>query len=380
MKFKRLDNKNYLKHFGEEFVYVDDENFTLGIFPNEHDDFRFVTFVNGLDVKRGGNHIDLVVEEVSNKLRDKLQRKHKSIKPGDIKNKLFVVLIIKNYPLLKFDSQTKETVENSKKDIKEFLNIDFDTLVNNVYKEKSIITPIVEIFQAKELIKAKSELKKTVKKKIISDKYWRATKNNKYLMICEGDSARGSVSSSLGREEFSYYSMKGKPLNVINNSIQKFNANKELTELMNIINNDTPEFVIYTTDKDLDGIHIQVLLMGFVKTFFPNLLKSNRVGRLETPLMVNLDKDNNILDYYFDIESQQNAKKNPKRASSRYLKGLGSLDDGFMDEIIKREGLENIIQIFEIDDLSVIDNWMKDENVQFRKDRIKENEFSIVML
>jgi DNA gyrase/topoisomerase IV subunit B len=78
-------------------------------------------------------------------------------------------------------------------------------------------------------------------KKIKNDKYIPANKENKYLLITEGESACGSLMSTMGLEQCGYYMLKGKPLNTWDVSQQKFTSNKELADLYNIIKNTTHE-------------------------------------------------------------------------------------------------------------------------------------------
>ena len=58
-------------------------------------------------------------------------------------------------------------------------------------------------------------------------------------------SAFGGLSKILGNKDFSYFTLRGKPLNVWEVSHQKFAANKELSELYQIIRAEE-------TSKELD--------------------------------------------------------------------------------------------------------------------------------
>ena len=53
--------------------------------------------------------------------------------------------------------------------------------------------------------------------------------------IISHNSALGGISKILGNKDFSYFTLRGKPLNVWEVSHQKFAANKELSELYQII-------------------------------------------------------------------------------------------------------------------------------------------------
>ena len=106
-------------------------------------------------------------------------------------------------------------------------------------KVDEIINPIIDIFKIKEEFKRKQELKALDKPKKIKDEHYTpATKNKKYLLVCEGASAQGGLMPVCGREEFGYYTLKGKPLNSWANTQQKFAANKELSGLYQVIKNE----------------------------------------------------------------------------------------------------------------------------------------------
>ena len=55
--------------------------------------------------------------------------------------------------------------------------------------------------------------------------------------IISHNSAFGGLSKAMGNDIFSYYLLKGKPLNCWEVSPQKFASNKELSELFQILNN-----------------------------------------------------------------------------------------------------------------------------------------------
>lgn len=231
--------KDFIKMFSNNdnnFEIYETDNIKLAILPNPTDDFKHFTYINGLKIKDGGVHVDSIMKNITNILREKLKR-YKTLKPADIRNKLQLVCFISNFPNPKFNSQTKEKLTNSEGEFNQFANIDYK-FVNKIYKNKAFIDPIVEIYNIKkefENRKALKDLKKT--KRIKSDKFYKATKDEKYILICEGDSAFGGLSKAMGNDIFSYYLLKGKPLNCWEVSPQKFASNKELSELFQILNN-----------------------------------------------------------------------------------------------------------------------------------------------
>ena len=148
-KTVNVNDKTFLNLFSENITFqVFDRGF-IGIYPNENDDFNFFTYVDGLALNRGGSHIDYIVDKVVTPIREKLIKKYKSIKPADIKNKLSMVVFLRDFPNLKFDSQTKETLTNLPSEITKYFgdSVDFEKLAKNILKNEYILDPIVETFK-----------------------------------------------------------------------------------------------------------------------------------------------------------------------------------------------------------------------------------------
>jgi len=185
----RLNTKKYFEMFNaKEFIDIN-ENVSLALTHSPSDQFEHFSLVNGLVTKSGGSHINLLSSEIITPIREKLVKKFKTIKPGDIKQKLRVILIFREFKNTRYTSQTKEQVTNSISEIKKYLgDYNLDSFVTRVLKNKDIMLPITELFLLKEQAKRNAELKSLkTSKKIKSDKYLPATENKKYLMIVEGE-------------------------------------------------------------------------------------------------------------------------------------------------------------------------------------------------
>ena len=146
-----VNDKKFLKMFSENIeTFVFDKGF-IGVFPNESDEFSFFTYVNGIHLNRGGNHIDYISQQLVAPIRSKLERKYKTIKPADIKNRLSIVCFFRDFANPKFDSQTKETLTNSPSEISNYLSdsINFEDAAKKILKNESIINPIIDTIAAK---------------------------------------------------------------------------------------------------------------------------------------------------------------------------------------------------------------------------------------
>lgn len=365
--------KKYVQMFGETSEIFEDENVSFAVMPNASDDFRQFSYVNGLKIPDGGTHIDISSLMVVNRIREKLVKKYKSIKPADIKNKLMIVMFMRNFKNTKFNSQSKEKITNSITEVNRYLNaIPYDDMVKKILRNKEFIDPITEVYRIKEEFKRRQELKGLAKvtKKIKSDKYLPSIGTKKYLMLVEGESAFGGLSPVLGRKECGYYTLRGKPLNAYSAPQSKFTANKELSELYQVIQNEDYEYIIYATDQDLDGFHIRGLLNGFFVRYLPEL--KGKIGMLQTPVIAITKKDK-LTRWHYSLQDNIQLKAGEV---SDYKKGLGSWDIDELKEIVNNDGINKMINIINFNDDKIIDDWLGDDS-EPRKKYILANDFSI---
>jgi DNA topoisomerase II len=373
----RLRPKHFMDMVSPDYVLEETENYFVAITVNDTGDFKQLSYVNGLEVSKGGTHITAITTPLVNALRDKLVRKYKSIKPVDIRNKLQVVMVAKNMKNIDWEGQVKDSITSSPASLKDyFAETDIDKLALKVYRNGPILDSIVDYFKIKEEYNKKKDLQKLTKKvKIKSDKYLPSIKTNKYIFITEGQSATGGLLDPIGREEAAFYSLKGKPLNAYSSSTQKFTGNKELSELFQIIRNEEYEYIIPATDQDLDGIHIRGLIIGFVHRYLPEY--KHKLGLLNTPVVV-VKKNKKIVRWYYSLKD--NVKIN-KGETSHYYKGLGTWKVKDLEHIIEKEGLDKMIQQLDFDDEAEkqMEEWLGDDSTP-RKKYIKKNDFNIAKL
>ena len=204
-------------------------------------------------------------------------------------------------------------------------------------------------------------------------------------MIIEGQSAFSGISPLLGRREIGYYMLRGKILNALDLSPTNFMQNREVSELVNILdidltNPDTDmsyEKVVILTDQDADGAAICGLVLAFFNKIAPKMVRDGRVCRLETPLMFG-SKNGKVVEYYFKIPPQDKIKKGLEWF---YAKGLGSLTkDKFLPVLEKEGGMEGLMRNFVKDenaDKSITDWYGKKSDV--RKEKLRGREFHIDM-
>lgn len=380
--------KDIASMFPQPSIVINDLNVYICVYPSEEP--CFLTYVNGISLRRGGTHVDYILNKVIGDIREKVGKKFKNIKPADIKNRLGIVCFFKDFPNCAFDSQTKETLTNSQTYVSSYLKdnkIDLDKFTSKIIKEKSIIDNITELFRLKEELAEKKELAKLnkTKKDVNSEKYMPPVgkTENKYLMITEGFSAFSGISPILGRKGIGYYMLKGKILNILDLKPASFMANQEVNDLVNILgidltNPDTDmnyEKVVILTDADADGSAIAGLVLTMFSKIAPKMIKEGRICRLETPLLIG-SKNGKIEEYYFELPEKSKMKKGLEYF---YLKGLGSWTKENLEQILEKEGgMEGLMHPYTMDEkaLESITNWFGKDSEK-RKEALRGREFHI---
>lgn len=374
-----VNAKDYIKMFSDEATMFAGDNYTVAFFPNQMDDFKFFAYTNGLANTKTGSNIDYFIDRVSFPLTARIAKKYPSIKHGDIKNKLSMVVFFRGFIAAKFDGQSKESFTSPASKITEFLgNIDFSKWTDALFRNKAICDPIIEIYKIREEHNRRKELKslEKPKKRVTSDKYTPSIGKRKYLMICEGASASGGLIPTLGRDGIGYYEVKGVPLNAYTSTQKKFTDNPELSMLFQIIKAEGYSHIIYATDQDLDGFKIRGLLTGFFEKYLPEYLHNGFCGVLNTPIMGSRVKGG--LDKW--VYSLDEKHKLAGSKDIKYYKGLGSWTTPELRSVIKKDGLDKMIDIFEFDDEAPesIDSWLNNTRADDRKEMLRNNVFDIV--
>lgn len=389
--------KKFVSLFNKTSILEENENYFFGVLHNEFDDFKQLSFVNGLETSKGGTHIDYLVNNIVSAVREKLVKKYKSIKPADVRNKLTFIMIAKDVKDIDWDGQTKESITTPNKYwIEYFKDVDFNKLVNKIIKTPEIIDPITEVYKIKEEFKLRQELKnaeKPEKKKPKDEKLLTPIGEWNRLLLCEGDSASASLSKILGRQGNGFYAMFGVPPNAFDMDMKDLIQSDKMKALQGIIGlkysqttQDNINFneIIIATDADLPGFFIRGQLLGLFARFGKNLFDEGKIKILRTPVIVGYDSKENIIEWFYDAEDLQVFEKaNPKtKLTFEWKKGLASWDQKELQFIIKEEGLDNMLETMVYDDKAFdsLNNWLNGKMADKRKEMLDGFEFNIVNL
>lgn len=336
---KYNNTKQYVDTFEKKYVYHQEEDVFLAFLENDNDEFQFISVVNGLNTPNGGTHIDYIIKQIGDYIKPIIKKKHKiDLTTTQIKNNIFPVVFMKNFSNFKSESQTKESVKNTRKEVEDYFSgFDFDKIAKKLVNNDDLIMPMIEnqlmkIEQANKR-KLKQEQKRALKKNISkhiapnSKDY----KNN-ILYLVEGDSAKGPFMSVRDKKYHGIYPLKGKMINVRRKNTMDVVANNECKDIMSILGltigepipNKMPYSKIYiTADADIDGYCITAQVINFLK-FWPELFERNMVYILFTPI-IEIVKNGKKVQSFYRLEDYRNytVKKGEK---VNYIKGLGSMN------------------------------------------------------
>jgi DNA gyrase/topoisomerase IV subunit B len=319
----------------------------------EQQEFRFHSYVNGLHNPNGGTHVDFLAYEICAALLPLVKKKYKiDITPSHIKNNLFLGIFASDFINLKFDSQTKEKITNSKAEVSAyFKEYDYEAIAKKILAKEEIINPIVQSILYKKELAERLELARQQKKnkKVDVPTHIAATFPNpeeRILFISEGLSACGPILSVRCNNKIGGYPLRGKIMNVNGEKAIDIIQNKELSELMTVCglelnkpatNLNYGKFV-FMVDPDIDGNSICTLLTNFFALWGDSLFKDKRIYRIAIPLFY-ATKKNTEPKYYYDYDTFYKDEKNLKGYEVTYFKGLGTMPTEVYDKCINKPKL-----------------------------------------
>lgn len=354
--------KQVAKQFHDDAVSFETEDFGLIFAPSgDEEEFRCLTYVNGIYVKNGGSHVDFILNKITDNLRAHVKKKHKiDVLPNQIKQHLLIGAWCRNFKALKFDSQTKERITNTMSEVGSYFgDIDLDKVSKQILNTPSIIDPMIAAILYKKEMAEKMALAKKQKSaaKVRVVNHIAATDpnpENKMLLLAEGLSAIGGLIKVRNPKTIGGYPLRGKPLNVRGMKPIDIIKNKEIFEMLSVIglefgkpadNLNYGKIAVFS-DADVDGQHIFALLLNLLSNW-PELFVQKRVYRMLSPLYYcTKGKDTKV----FYTKEEFDAA-NLKGYTVDYFKGLGSMPEEVYSECVNNPRLIQITA----DDLNVLE-------------------------
>ena len=315
------------------------------------DEFAHVSFVNGIYTPRGGKHVEYITNQIVRKLAEVIKKKKKvDVKPNTIKEQLMLFLRC-DIDNPSFSSQTKDELGTA------VANFGSSCKVSDEFIEKlakmgvmdaaCALTEVKDTKAAKKTDGAKTRTIRGIPKLVDANYAGSPDKSAQCtIILCEGDSAKAGIISGLSKEDRNYigvYPMKGKLFNVHGETTKRIAENREIAEIKQILGLEagktyTPADVatrlrygkvLFMTDQDLDGAHIQGLGINLFQIEWPSLTKiPGFIGFMNTPILKARRGAQEVL-FYNDGEFDAWKKQFPGEVvpagwSTKYYKGLGT--------------------------------------------------------
>ncbi len=310
-------------------------------------------FCNNIFTQEGGTHLagfkTRFTQLINSYARELgiLKEKDTNFTGADTRNGLTAVIAVK-HPDPIFEGQTKTKLASADA-TKAVFTVAGDELQRYFDRNLEVLKSVISCAEKSAKIRKAEEKAKT---NMLSRSRFSFDSNGKLancesrdatrceIFIVEGDSAGGSAKTARNRQYQAILPIRGKILNVEKASIDKVLANAEIKTMINTFGcgfsegygNDFDitklryDKIILMTDADVDGSHIDTLLLTFLYRFMPELIYDGHVYIAMPPLFKVIPKRGEEQYLYDEKELERYRKTHTGEFTLQRYKGLGEMD------------------------------------------------------
>ena len=360
-----------------------------------------LSFVNNVKTVDGGTHevgFKTAITKVFNEYvkKNNLLKGNDTLDGSDAREGLTAIISLKiPEALLQFEGQTKGKLGTPQaKQVVE--SIVYDKLSFYLEENKGSATTIMEKALKSKLareaarkarLEARNGKNKNKIEKNLSGKLAPAqSKNAKIneLFLVEGNSAGGSAKGGRDRKFQAILPLRGKVINADKANIDDLLKNEEINTMIYTIGagvgqsfsiaDSNYDKIIIMTDADVDGAHIQILLLTFFYRYMRPLIEEGKLY-IALPPLYKLDYGKKKFYAYSDEELNEIKSENSGKYSIQRYKGLGEMNPEQLWETTMNPDTRSLIRV-NIDDASLAEkrvSVLMGDKVEPRKEWINEN-------
>lgn len=360
------------------------------------------TFVNNINTPDGGTHLTGFKNAITKTFND-YARKNRLLKENeenlsgeDIREGMTAIISIKvENP--QFESQTKQKLGNSEAGtavnaiVSEQLTyfLEQNPQVSRIICEKAILAQRARAAarKARDITRRKSALDGMALPGKLADC---SSKNASEceIFLVEGDSAGGSAKNARNRHTQAILPLRGKILNVEKARLDKIYENNEIKAMITAFGTGIHDDfdisklryhkIIIMTDADVDGAHIDTLMLTFIYRFMPELIRQGHVY-LARPPLYKLEKNKRVWYAYNDHELAtilNEVGRDQNNKIQRY-KGLGEMDEDQLWETTMNPENRVLLKVTMdeslLTDIDMTFNTLMGDKVEPRREFIEKN-------
>ena len=360
-----------------------------------------LSFVNNVKTVDGGTHevgFKTAITKVFNEYvkKNNLLKGNDTLDGSDAREGLTAIISLKiPETLLQFEGQTKGKLGTPQaKQVVE--SIVYDKLAFYLEENKGSATAIMDKALKSKLAreaarkarlearngKNKSKIEKNLSGKLAPAQSKNAKINE--LFLVEGNSAGGSAKGGRDRKFQAILPLRGKVINADKANIDDLFKNEEINTMIYTIgagvgqsfsvSDSNYDKIIIMTDADVDGAHIQILLLTFFYRYMRPLIEEGKLY-IALPPLYKLDYGKKKFYAYSDEELNEIKRENTGKYSIQRYKGLGEMNPEQLWETTMNPDTRSLIRV-NIDDASLAEkrvSVLMGDKVEPRKEWINEN-------